>query len=318
MKVGPTDIPADGDALAAARRAGGPAGASGAGTQPAIEGFGVRFGTLLATHMAPPKPMSGAARAVAGRSVIDAALVARGEDIAPRGDGPTAGLSASTDGQRPVGATAATGDALDPDGGRSDDPRHERPKPGRPATASAAPPTEENFVPGLDAVRGLDRKATAPAPLPVPVTVDGGAPPVALVPGEMVDDPGDAPKQAVPTGRYARMQAAIMAEAMRPAMDEARGARRDDGRPLSDLTLTFGAGVGKGDLRVSRKGDDIVIGFAGGGEAMVIRGGAVHGGPTLVFADGRKVPGDAILYEFVDALDARTPDNGMPAGGLLA
>ena len=313
MKVGPADIPAEGDALAAARRALGPSGVDGPGAGPSIEGFGVRFGTLLATHLAPPKPVSGATRGMAGRSVIDAALAARPDEGAMAGDGrPAPGIGAP-DGHRPVGASAATGDALDPDGGRPDDPRRRRDPSGR-ATPEAAAPVEETFVPGLDAVRGVDSRAAAPA---VPVTADGG-PPIVLVPGEAVEDAGDAPRQAVPTGRYARMQAAIMAEAIRPAVDDARAARRDEPRALSDLTLTFGTGVAKGDLRVSRKGDDIVIGFAGGGEAMVIRGGAVHGGPTLVFADGRKVPGDALLYEYVDALDARSPDNGMPAGGLLA
>lgn len=313
MKVGPADIPAEGDALAAARRALGPSGVGAPGAGPAIEGFGVRFGTLLATHLAPPKPVSGATRGMAGRSVIDAALAARPDDAAMAGDGrPAPGIGAP-DAHRPVGASAATGDALDPDGGRPDDPRRRR-DPSGPATPEAAAPVEETFVPGLDAVRGVDSRAAAPA---VPVMADGG-PPVVLVPGEVVEDAGDAPRQAVPTGRYARMQAAIMAEAIRPAVDDARAARRDEPRALSDLTLTFGTGVAKGDLRVSRKGDDIVIGFAGGGEAMVIRGGAVHGGPTLVFADGRKVPGDALLYEYVDALDARSPDNGMPAGGLLA
>lgn len=314
MKVGPTDIPAEGDALAAARRALGPSGVGGPGAGPANEGFGVRFGTLLATHLAPPKPVSGAARGMAGRSVIDAALAARPDEGAMAGDGRHAPGVGAPDGHRPVGPSAATGDALDPDGGRPDDPRRRRDPSGREGPA-AAPAVEETFVPGLDAVRGVDRRAAAPA---VPVTAERGQPPVMLVPGEAVEDAGDAPRQAVPTGRYARMQAAIMAEAIRPAVDDARAARRDEPRALSDLTLTFGAGVAKGDLRVSRKGDDIVIGFAGGGEAMVIRGGAVHGGPTLVFADGRKVPGDALLYEFVDALDARSPDNGMPAGGLLA
>ena len=80
MKVGPTDIPADGDALAGVRRAAGPSGAGGPGAAPAMDGFGVRFGTLLASHLAPPKPISGAARGMAGRSVIDAALAARGDE----------------------------------------------------------------------------------------------------------------------------------------------------------------------------------------------------------------------------------------------
>jgi hypothetical protein len=317
MKVGPTDIPADGDPLAAARRAlGGVAGpGAGQGASPPIEGFGVRFGALLASHLAPPKPVTGAARGMAGRSVIDASLAARTDDPGARGDGvPIGGPGlAGGDDARPIAVAARTGDALD---GDARNPHQRREPPPKGDASGPAKAEDETFVPGLDAVRGIDRRAASPA---VPVTEDAGRA-VALVPGEQVDpDEGaDAPRQAVPAGRYALMQAAIMGETIRPAMEDARGARRDEAKALSDLTVTFGAGVGRADLRVSRKGDDIVIGFAGGGEAMVIRGGAIRGGPTLVFADGRKVPGDALLYEFVDGLDARAPDNGMPSGGLMA
>jgi hypothetical protein len=64
--------------------------------------------------------------------------------------------------------------------------------------------------------------------------------------------------------------------------------------PLSSARIMLGPDIGPGDLTITREGADLRIQVAGSADAIVIRNVEQRGAPSLVFADGSVVSGDAL------------------------
>jgi hypothetical protein len=96
------------------------------------------------------------------------------------------------------------------------------------------------------------------------------------------------------------------------------GAEAGPAPSLSDAVLSFGMAVSEADLRIVRRGADLVISVAGAADALVLRGAALRGAPTLAFADGVRIDGAELLARARPPEAPRAAGGGLPDGGLMA
>jgi len=274
------------------------------------------FGSILGLLLQPNKPLTGIARTSAAAAALQAQALAAAAAAPAEGRPPEP--QAAPRGEGLLGRLVA--DAVDPDGGGRRGGRDGRADPVEPvgeggAAPEAAAPAEDAFVPGVAAMLGLERQAD--------IVVDR----IRVAEQHLASEaPEDAPspppgRDALPVGAYARAQRAVADEpADGPVIDEA-AAVRAAGAPapsLSDAVLSFGMAVSEADLRIVRRGADLVISVAGSSEALVLRGAAVRGAPTLAFADGARIEGAELLARARPPETPRAAAGGLPDGGLMA
>jgi hypothetical protein len=317
MKVAPAELGTEKEA-GAARRAAEPAKAVRQGhAADGVRAAANPFGSVLGLLLQPARPLSGIAKTAASAAALQAqALAAAAAPAEARAPDPQAAA-------RPEGLLGRlTADAVDPDGrggrrggrdGRADtvDPAGEGG-----AAPQAAAPAPDVFVPGVAAMLGRDDRAAD-------IVVDTVRVAESHLASEAPEETPHAPpgRDALPVGAYARVQRAVADDPTDgPVIDPAArtGARDGPSPSLSDAVLSFGMTVSEADLRIVRRGADLVISVAGAADALVLRGAAAHGAPALAFADGVRIEGAELLARARAPEAPRAAGGGLPDGGLVA
>ena len=320
MKITPVDPLSDADQTV--RRVGGTEGGQSSdqvrigNTQFQIQAFG----SLLAKALKPPLPLSGVGRGTALNFPVDALSVVSGAASESRLQGDSAVLPlAPVVVPTEVAARLGMVPVDDPGAGRGRNSR-------LPFRQNSGQDGDEEeiggeLVPEAGAVVGIGRAATSGW-----LTADGASQTANFTGPEQVEEftpeGGSNTLSVVRTGVYARAQAALGVDERARSSDDTEilAAAAITGDTTNSAVVNFADGIKGDQLRVVRRGEDLVISLAGFGDVLMVRGATRRGAPALLFGDGTRISGLALLdaAERVGDIARPVDKKALADGDLLA